>query len=90
MSMLIISQTLPFTGKQSEFTHSFKYYFLCSNFLFIRKFVHFFVTFFVQAKKVNNKIGKKNINLAFLQSKRSCLHSSVNFILIDFPILLHV
>ena len=39
------------------------FYFLCSNFLFIRKFVHFFVTFFVQAKKVNNKIRKKNINL---------------------------
>jgi len=63
MSMLIISQTLPFTGKQSEFTHSFKYYFLCSNFLFIRKFVHSFVTFLVQARKVRNINRKININL---------------------------
>ena len=69
--MLIISQTLPFTGKQSEFIHSFKYYFLCSNFLFIRKFVHSFVTFLVQARKVRNINRKLNIILPFCILKPS-------------------
>jgi len=51
MSLLIISQTLPFTGKHSEFGYNYKFLFSLFKLSFYKKVCAFFCYFSCASKK---------------------------------------